>query len=87
MGKLKNVTDAEVVACHVGANDFLMEMHDLGDRLEKGYVDRIENPTMDAKAFMLIARAASNMAVHLLLVADMQKQKDEIAALKAGLNR
>lgn len=85
MGKLKNVTDAEIIACHVSAEDFLMEMHDLSDRMEKGYVDRVENPAAAAKSFALFARAASDMAVQLLILDNLQKGRDEIAALRAKL--
>lgn len=85
MPKQKNVTDAEIIACHIAASDLLQEMRDFADRIEKGYVDRIDGPVDAAKQFALIAREATNLSVQLLSVDAMQKQKDEIAALRAKL--
>lgn len=84
MPKQPNVTDADIIACHVAADNFLMEMQDIAGRIQKGYVDRIEDPVAAAREFTLIARAASNMVVMLLFVDQTQKQKDEIAALRAS---
>lgn len=87
MPKQKNVTDAEITACHAAAGGLLAVMQDLTDRMDKGYVDRINNPTSAAKEFALIAREAAGMASRLLAVDEMQKQKDELDALRRQVGR
>jgi len=86
MPKLPNVTDAEIIACYVAQNAALDEMQDFADRIQKGYVERIENPVSTAKNFAVIARAANDMAVRILLVAEMQQQRDELNAQRDALN-
>ena len=85
MGKRVNVTEWELAACVTGQENALHEMYDFANRIEKGYVDRIENPAHAAKEFALIARAASNVVVQMLVFAQMQAQKDEIERLRTGV--
>lgn len=85
MAKTKNVTDAEVIACFTSAENLLAEMQDFANRIRGGYVDRIEDAPEAARQFALIAKAASDMTAALLTAHEMQKQKDEVAALKARL--
>lgn len=87
MPKLPNVTDAEIIACSVAQDAALGEMHDFIDRLQKGYVDRIDNPVEAAKAFAIIAEAASAMTKQLLIIDSMQKQRDELDTLKRAIGR
>jgi hypothetical protein len=81
MPKLAKVTDAEVIACFKGAEDFLAEMHDLMHRFEHGS-DRMDHPEHYAKEFALIARAANSMVCHLLMRAELQTQQAELDALR-----
>jgi len=85
MGKRVNVTEWELAACVTGQENALHEMYDFANRIEKGYVDRISNPTEAAKQFALIARAASDMAVKMLYVDQAQRQKDDIARLRRDM--
>jgi hypothetical protein len=83
MAKLRNVTDAEIIACHVGADSFLMELQDFLHRINAGAVDHIEHPAESARSFALIAREASSMAAVLLMQARLQEQRAEIAKLRS----
>jgi hypothetical protein len=82
MPKLPNVTDAEIIACHVAQDAAINEMHDFSDRIQKGYIDKIEHPVEAARAFAIIAEAASRMTKQLLLIDEMQKRRAELEELK-----
>lgn len=83
MPKMDKVTDAEIKACHIAADDLLSEMHDFINRMEKGYVDRLEDPANDARQFALIAQAASTMVCKILSHGEMQRQRDELNKLRS----
>ena len=87
MPKLPNVTDAELTAAHVAADDFLMEMQDHIARIGKGYVDDIENPTAMARSYALIAKTAGELTHQILMLAELQKQRSELAALRQAVNQ
>lgn len=86
MPKLPNVTDAELTALHVNADDLVMEMQDYIARIDKGYVDRLENSLATARAFALIARTASELTHRLLMLTELQEQQDQLAALRKRVN-
>ena len=81
MPKMKNVTRAEIDALVNASEDPLMAMHDIGDRIEKGYCDDIENPAQLARHFAAIARAASGLAIGLLSKAALQELEAETERL------
>ena len=82
MAKLPNVKDAELIACHVAADQFLTEMQDFVFRIEKGYVDKIETPMETARAYALIAKTASDLTHKILVRAELQKQREELESLR-----
>lgn len=81
MPKLKNVTRAEIDALVNASEDPLMTMHDISDRIEKGYCDDIDNPAQLARHFTAIARAASDLSLGLLAKAALQEMKAETELL------
>jgi hypothetical protein len=86
MPKLPIVTDAELTALHVNADDLVMEMQDYIARIDKGYVNRLESSLATARAFALIARTASELTHRLLMLTELQEQKDQLAALRKQVN-
>jgi hypothetical protein len=82
MPKPSNVTDAELTACNVAADDLLMEMQDYIARIENGYIDQIERPIATARAFALIAKTASDLTLKLLMRAEIQQQHAALETLR-----
>lgn len=81
MAKLKTVTQSEISAIITGTDDALSDMHDLLKRMEAGYCDDLASPAQLARNFCWIARAASSLAGQILVKAEMQEQKAELATL------
>ena len=83
MPKLPNVTKQNVVAVIGRAEDVLADLHDISDRIEKGYCDDIAEPVVKARTFISLSKAAAHMAGLLLLQSAMQEQRAEIERLRA----
>lgn len=82
MPKLPNITNAELKSIVTYSETALDDMHAIIDRMEKGYVDRMEQPLETARHFAQLATAAARTASLVLYMADHQRQKDELEALK-----
>lgn len=78
MPKMQNVTEAEIEAVIRAMDDSLQDMHDISNRLEKGYCDDLTKPVEHAKNFALIARAASDLVVRIIGKRAMQEQSAEL---------
>ena len=87
MAKLKNVTEAEILAARDAIYEVLDPVNDLRHRLEKGYCDDLQSPVEFARSFAIMARACSDVVVHLLAKSGMQEQKAEMDALMAERQR
>ena len=83
MPKLQNITEADIKAIIDASEDILHSMHDATNRMEKGYCDDLASPVRLAKDFALIARAASDLMVHIIGKSAMQEQKAEYERLLA----
>ena len=81
MGKMKNVTEADIEATLAKSEAFLDEMFDLLSRMEKGYCDPITKPIEHARNFAHIARTSAEMVSKVLLAMSMQEQKRELETL------
>lgn len=77
MGKLPNVTaDLDRTG-----GDLCMMLHDINNRMEKGYRDEIENPVSLARGFLSLSRAAADTAHFLLHAAAMAESQRELESL------
>ena len=83
MPKLQNVTEAEIKTLVDGFEETLGRMHDMINRMERGYCDDLTEPAGLAKEFALIARAASDMMVRVLGKQAVQEQKAKLNELMA----
>jgi hypothetical protein len=84
MPKMQNVTEAEIKATVEKASDeFLMELFDYTNRLEKGYCDDLAKPADLARSLSNVAAAAARLATHILAKAAMQEDKAELQKLLA----
>ena len=81
MPKLKNVTVQELAALKETSDNLLMELHDINERIEKGYVDRLESSAELAQHFNAVTRACAQMTSLLLLRLAMDEQKAGLEAL------
>ena len=81
MPKLQNVTEAEIEAVRHSFDDPIFVMYDLTMRIEKGYCDDLKSAVTHARDFAVLARAANNLAVHLLVRVASQEQKAELDTL------
>lgn len=82
MPKMKNVSADDLKIVEKNSEDVLSDILDVCDRVEKGYVDDIEDPVALARHFTALARAASQAAGLMLFRLQMQKQSAELAELK-----
>jgi hypothetical protein len=83
MAKLKNVDAQELKAANDAAGDLIQTLHDLTNRIEKMYVDAIDNPLMHARTFNSLCRASAEMVTMLLSKHAMQEQRREIDRITA----
>lgn len=81
MPKLKNLTEADILAARDAIYEVLDPVNDIRSRLEKGYCDHLQSSVEFARSFAIMARACSDVVVHLLAKAGMQEQKAELDAL------
>lgn len=82
MAKLKNVTNEELTA----VNDAIDtgQLWEIANRIEKMYVEEIQDPVRLAQSLLSLSRAAADVASKLLTVEQMQAQKAELAKLRQG---
>jgi hypothetical protein len=81
MPKLKNVTDAELTAALDSLDEPLQVMHDLSDRIEKGYCDEIAEPVRMVRTLLAANRATANLAAMVLFKLSLQEQRRETERL------
>jgi hypothetical protein len=81
MPKMPNVTAADLTEANEGAMDIMAALHDLSDRIEKGYVDDIEKPVEVARTMISLSTAASTLAGRILFKLAMDEQRKELEQL------
>jgi hemerythrin-like domain-containing protein len=81
VGKLPNVTMAELKAADEIGNDLHATIADLLNRLEKGYSDPIESPVALARSFLALSRTTADLSSQLLFRAALQEDKAELEKL------
>lgn len=81
MGKMKNVSQSDIEAALAKSDEFLGEMFDIINRMEKGYCDPLAKPNELARNFAQIARASADMVSKILLHASMQEDKADLERL------
>ncbi len=82
MAKLKNVTQEELKTADDAACDLMATLHDISNRMEKGYVDDklVEHIAM-VRTYNALARASLNMVSQLLVKSALDEQKRQIEAM------
>ena len=82
MPKLDKVTNRELQEIYDSLDGPLIAMQEMSNRMDKGYIDRIDSPAEIARQFALVAREASAMTAQLLMLDRLQRQMDELERLR-----
>lgn len=77
MPRLKNVTIPELTAALDSLDDPLQALHDIADRIEKGYCDEITEPVRAARTLLAMSRASAGLAQMVLFQLSLQEQRRE----------
>jgi hypothetical protein len=86
MAKLKNVTSSELGECAAYFDSGLDQLFDITNRIEKGYCDELTDIFGAVRALNNVVRAAADLNTHLMIRAEMQRQRAEIASLAMTSN-
>lgn len=81
MPKLKNVTVEDLRKAEAETDESSQMLHDMADRIVKGYVDVIDKPIELARHFLSLSRSASDLAAALLTKAALQELERETRAM------
>ena len=83
MPKLPNVTTAELQDAIVAADNLIIEVQNILERMRSGYNEPLTDPGAVARTFAYAAREASAMVAQLLYMDMMQKTKAMLNGLRA----
>jgi hypothetical protein len=84
MPKLKNLSSDDIAAIFADSEDMIQRLWEAADKIEKGYVDRLETVSEYARSSNALAMASTTLTARLLIKAEMQKRDDDIERLRTA---